>query len=630
MAKSPPKKKLGHDPLSTLRRAPAASAGERGDGAPPPGLYAALPEDEAAREGGRSGGQSAAPSREKIAFSRFLDNLLETVAPEKERGETPAAADAAERARRAQGETLKRISIVQERAKLLPARLRKRQRAPFAWETLAASYEDILTPVVLVDGQWRITALNGAARDWFARQRVEGAGRGKALPALFQPLCGDHNPLDGVVLLPCRRELNSDRLKLLFSLTEISAEGRRKGVMVQWQESTAAAERELAALQDRYAEAQVRLQALEQQRATDMARREAAVAAPPAVAQPQLRPDAVVAYLEQRWRQIATTHFGGDVAAPESPDASDLMAVVEALFDRLDAALMQRCEALLGQFERQGVVPPGAGGERWQQLSALIDEVLAQRQQAGAAYQRSERVAQRVSATLTSALPPLQQGGQVRAGQRQALGERLLAGQRQGEALQQAFEALGGQIGAVDAGVKESREGLQAILARLGEGAAFSEQIGTIADVINEIAFQTNLLALNAAVEAARAGEAGRSFAVVATEVRNLSHKSGRAAKDIKAVLLKEGERVKGDERFVSAAFTSFERTQRAVKDLAWQHRSMGPALQEPQAAIGEAVALLASMQQSEGDSDAALEHLDRLRARLQRYLERADHSLRR
>ena len=124
--------------------------------------------------------------------------------------------------------------------------------------------------------------------------------------------------------------------------------------------------------------------------------------------------------------------------------------------------------------------------------------------------------------------------------------------------------------------------GLTDLVVQLGERmAGFAEAMGRVRNVsatIESIAYKTNMLALNATIEAARAGEAGRSFAVVAAEVKKLAQETRAATGEIGgtiASLTREAEAVTSEigtgverSRKARGGFVTLTETVRDVADI--------------------------------------------------------------
>lgn len=85
--------------------------------------------------------------------------------------------------------------------------------------------------------------------------------------------------------------------------------------------------------------------------------------------------------------------------------------------------------------------------------------------------------------------------------------------------------------------MKSTRESISTLASSVSEVGVSATKIRNILEVIKKISSQTNLLALNATIEAAKAGVAGKSFAVVAGEIRKLAENSSRSAKDISELI---------------------------------------------------------------------------------------------
>jgi CHASE3 domain sensor protein len=81
------------------------------------------------------------------------------------------------------------------------------------------------------------------------------------------------------------------------------------------------------------------------------------------------------------------------------------------------------------------------------------------------------------------------------------------------------------------------RRQVDQIVSHMLELGKKSQEIGAVLDIVSELAEQTNILAINATIEAAGAGEAGKRFAVVAEEIRNLADRVGGSTKEVRGLI---------------------------------------------------------------------------------------------
>lgn len=117
-------------------------------------------------------------------------------------------------------------------------------------------------------------------------------------------------------------------------------------------------------------------------------------------------------------------------------------------------------------------------------------------------------------------------------------------------------------------GIEDIKNSVNAIAETINRLERRSEEIGSILNVIDEVAAQTNLLSLNAAILAAQAGEHGKSFIVVSDEIKRLAEKTSASTKEIAELITTVREETRSSVEIASKGIKTVERGVILIKEV--------------------------------------------------------------
>ena len=160
---------------------------------------------------------------------------------------------------------------------------------------------------------------------------------------------------------------------------------------------------------------------------------------------------------------------------------------------------------------------------------AIVGQLMSMDETAESQTQATQQQASAV-AEVTSSLSELRMTS-VQA--RQQSEEMLEVAEKAQDAARRGTQTVESSV----VGMEALRDRVEVIQQRICALSDQTRQIGDIIATVNEIAEQSKLLALNASIEAARAGEFGRSFSVVANEMRDLAEQSKQATRQVRELL---------------------------------------------------------------------------------------------